>query len=115
MTNELALKKGDTKMAKWIVIGFCLFIVGIIVLTFVIAPDLNRDYEYWYVEGKVISTKYTSENFWRHTKVKLNSGRTVNIRGDVELAIGEKYKFTYKKYDDWWSDDSDLYTYEMID
>ena len=102
-------------MIKWIGLAFAVFIcISMIVTLMMELGGVNRKYTTWDTEGVVISYKHKEGMAINRTKVKLNTGRTVTIDGEWEFNIGDKYRFIYKKYDDWWSDDSECFDWELV-
>jgi len=102
-------------MWKWIGIAFCFLIIASMMVTlFMELGGVDRKYTTWDTEGVVISYRHKDGVAVNRTKVQLNTGRTVTVDGTYEFAIGEKYKFIYKKYNDWWSDDSECFDWELL-
>jgi len=101
-------------MWKWVGLAFAILILGSMIVALFMELGADRKYTTWDTEGVVISYRYIDGSAIDRTKIKLDTGRTVTIEGKHTFSIGEKYNFIYKKYDDWWSRDSECFDWELL-
>lgn len=105
---------------KWL-----LLLVGIVaVMAFVVTcstaierqNDPTRKHTIEYIEGRVTSIEEIGSRTWGYaqTKVYLDNGSWVIVKGDVKFQFDHTYRFTFFKYDDWISHDSVLQKWDMI-